>query len=81
MDDKPKKRRKRGAKTKAITAIDTGSIVNPGTKRSASTHERSGRAQKARKRSPSPHVDEVAEKLAHHSTGHPPVSAWPLIPA
>lgn len=67
MDDKPKHRPSRAAKRKAIKAIKaigTGSIVNPGTKRrSVSTHERSGAAQKARK-TPSPHVDEDAENIS-----------------
>jgi hypothetical protein len=53
------------AKEEPIEAIDTGSVVNPRTKkRSASTYERSGRAKKARKRVLSPHGDEGAESVS-----------------
>jgi hypothetical protein len=46
MDDKPKDRPSRAAKRAAINLINT-------TKRSASTHKRSGRTKKARKTTPS----------------------------
>jgi hypothetical protein len=64
-DDKPKQRSPRQAKKKAIEALDTSSIVNPGTKkRSASVHEPSDRAQKTRKRISSQRVDEGAENVS-----------------
>jgi hypothetical protein len=56
------------AKEEAIETLDSSSIVNPGTKRTASTHEPSDRPQKARKRIPSPYVEEGAENVSHHST-------------
>ena len=68
MDDEPKPKHRpfREVKGKAIKAI--GSIVNAGTKRrSASTHGRSGRAQKAPKLShykTSLDVDEDAENVS-----------------
>jgi hypothetical protein len=53
MDDKPS-RPSREAKRKAVEALDTSSVVNPGTKRrNASTHKHPGRAKKARKTTPS----------------------------
>jgi hypothetical protein len=65
MDDKPKDRLSGEAKEKSITAIGTGSIVNPGTKkRSASTHECSDHAQNAHKRTSSQRVDEGAENVS-----------------
>ncbi|KIX02803.1 uncharacterized protein Z518_08746 [Rhinocladiella mackenziei CBS 650.93] len=55
MDDKPKHRRPRAAKGKVIDSIDTGNVVNSGTKRRrASAHEPSSTAKKARKRKPLP---------------------------
>jgi hypothetical protein len=63
MDDKPK-RPPRQAKKKAIEALDTRGIANPGTrKRSVSTHEPSDRAQKTRKKIPSPHVEEGTKNV------------------
>jgi len=50
MDDKPKHRPHREAKKKTTKAIDTSSIVNPGTKKRS--------AKKARKKTFSIHVDE-----------------------
>jgi hypothetical protein len=53
MDDKAS-RSSREAKKKAVEALDTSSVVNPGTKkRSASTHKQPGLAKKARKTTPS----------------------------
>jgi hypothetical protein len=73
-DDEPKQRSPRQAKKKAIEALDTSGIVNPGTKkRGASTHEPSDRAQETRKRTPSPHVEEGAENVKpsfHRTTRH-----------
>ena len=63
-DDEPKQCPARQAKTEAIKALDTSSIVKPGTKkRSASTHEPSDRAGKTRKRIPSPQVEKVAKNV------------------
>jgi len=59
MDDKPKDRPSRAAKRAAINLINT-------TKRSASTHKRSGRTKKARKTTPSaplPRVDKGVEDV------------------
>jgi hypothetical protein len=80
MDNKPEQRPARQAKKDAIKALNTSSTVNPGTKkRSAATHESSGRAKarktKARKTKPlvpsassassafSPHVEEGVENV------------------
>ena len=60
MDDKPKHRPSRRAKEKALEAIDTSSTK----KRSASTHGRAGRPQKAHKRTPSARVDKGAEDVS-----------------
>ena len=58
------------AEKEAIESLDTSSIVNPGTtKRSASDHEPSDRAQKTHKSIPSPHVEgaENVEPLFHRT--------------
>src|SRR3954454_24659414 len=76
MDDGLKQRSPRQAKKKAIEALDTSGIVNPGTKkRGASTHEPSDRAEETRKRTPSSHVEEGAEnvKPLFHRTPSPHV--------
>jgi hypothetical protein len=64
MGNKPKHRLSRRTKENALEAIDTSSTK----KRSASTHGRAGRPQKARKRTSSPHVDERAENVSPSDT-------------
>jgi hypothetical protein len=63
MYDKPKDRPSRAAKKAAVKLIDTSSTK----KRSAPTHKRSSRAQKAHKTSPSAplaRIDEAAEDVS-----------------
>ena len=64
MDNKPEQRPPRQTKKEAIEALNTSSIVNPGTKkRTASTPEPSDRPRKARKGTASARVGEGAEDV------------------